>query len=231
MGFIKFFCRTSCGNPHLQSGSSSQADSRRKPERMDSKPGPTLAGSNSSHAVRLLSDPIVHPALQAGAFEVWRLERTAVANSITRAVPLTGAERAVAGIPDCGFRRPVFRMVGREIVVDAAVFSDLRTVRVRGAATFGPAGEIIGRVVAEGNAPRNLVKLLVHAGVIDANVHLVAAVAITAEGRDDAGHWFRLLSDDRFWTDRDGRDLYAFGVRVSPAGLIRVVNPNSLHDG
>jgi hypothetical protein len=198
---------------------------------MDSEPASTSAGSSGSHAVRLLSDPQVHPALQTGAFELWRLERTAVANSITRAVSLTGAERAVAGIPDCGFRRPAFRMVGREIVVDAAVFTDLRTVGARGAATFGPAGEIVGRIVADGHAPRNVVKLLVHAGVIDANVHLIATVAIMAEDRDGAGHWLRLLSDDRFWTDRDGRDVYAFGVRVSPAGLIRVVNPNSLHDG
>lgn len=178
-----------------------------------------------------LAESQVHPTLQVGSLDVWQLERSAVANSVTRAVALTGAERAVAGIPECGFGKPVFRIVGREVVVDAAVFTDLRTVRARRAATLGPAGEIVGRIVANGHDPRNVVKLLVHAGVIDANVHLMATVAVVAEGRDVSGHWFRLLSDDRFWTDRDGRDLYAFGVRVSPAGLIRIVNPHSLDDG
>lgn len=173
--------------------------------------------------------PAIHPELLAGADELWHLERSAVSGRITRAVALHGGEEAVAGMPACGFPRPVFRMTGGEVVVDAALFSDLRTVPARAAATLGPAGETIGRIVTRDHDPREVVKLLVHAGVIDANVRLVATVAIVAEGRDDAGRWFRLLSDDRAWTGRDGRDLYAFGVRVSPSGTIRLVNPNSLH--
>lgn len=198
---------------------------------MDRKIVTSQTAALTQDGIRLPPHAPLHPAMRDGPLHVWHLRRTGTAKSVFRAVHLTGAERAMAGLPGCGFATHVFRIVDREIVVDATVFTDLKTVRARHAATLGPAGEAIGQLVATGHEPRNIVKLLVHAGVIEANIHALATVAVMAEGRDAAGHWFRLLSDDRFRTDREGRDLYAFGVRISPAGMIRVTNPHSLPIG
>lgn len=173
----------------------------------------------------------LHPAMSNDPLQVWHLERGGCVRSVTRAVHLTGAEQAAAGIPGCGFATPVFRTVGRETVVDAAIFTDLRTVRTRHAATFDPAGEAIGRLVVMGHEPRDVVKLLVHAGVIDSGSAAKTAVAVMAEGHDDEGHWFRLLAEERSRADQEHRDLYAFGVRVSPIGMMFVTNPNSLPGG
>lgn len=173
----------------------------------------------------------LHPAMGNDPLEVWHLKRVGCVRSVTRAVHLTGAEHAAAGIPSCGFATPVFRTVGRETVVDAAVFTDLRTVRTRHAATFDPAGEAIGRLVVMGHEPRDVVKLLVHAGVIDSGSHAETTVAVMAEGHDDEGYWFRLLAEDQSRADHEHCNLYAFGVRVSPIGMMFVTNPHFLPGG
>lgn len=163
------------------------------------------------------SDTTVTPVV-----EVWQLERNPVAQSIVRARHIAATDRAVAGIPACGFERPVFWRADDEIVVDETVFSELRTVQARRAATFAPAGELVGRVAARGRDPLDIVKLLVHAGVIDATIHVAATVHVLAAGRDATGAWFRLASDARFWTDREHHERFEFGVRILDSGEIHV---------
>lgn len=160
--------------------------------------------------------------------ETWKLERNPVAQPLVKARRITTADQAVPGIPPCGFERPVFWKGEDGIVVDGAVFTDLRTVMGRRAATFAPAGEPVGRIVGRGHESRQVVKLLVHAGVIDANIHVAATVEVVAAGCDADGDWFRLASDASFWTSRENRERFEFGARVAETGEIRVVNAASL---
>lgn len=160
--------------------------------------------------------------------EVWILERNPVAEPLVRARGITAADEAVPGIPPCGFDRPVFWQTADAIVVDEAAFSDLKTVPGRRAATFAAEGERVGRIVAPGHDPRQVVKLLVHAGIIDANIHASATVEMLAAGHAGGDAWFRLASDASYWTDREHRERFEFGVRVSAAGDILVVHPRSL---
>jgi len=162
------------------------------------------------------------------AQETWSLERNPVAQPLVRARPITTADRPVPGITPCGFGRPVFWQAADGIVVDEAFFSDLKTVHCRRATTFGPEGERVGRIVGRGHDSRQVVKLLVHAGVIDANIHAAATVDVVAGGHDASGDWFRLKSDASFWTNRENHERFEFAVRVSETGEIRVVHPRSL---
>lgn len=162
------------------------------------------------------------------ASKTWDLQRNPVAQPMVRARGIAAADRPVAGIPPCGFEQPVFWQAADGVVVDATVFTDLKAVQGRRAATLGVAGAEVGRIIVRGHDPLEVVKLLVHAGVIDANIHAAATVGVVATGRDDGGAWFRLESDARFWTNRENRERFAFGVRVSDEGDIRVVPPGSL---
>jgi hypothetical protein len=181
------------------------------------------------------TEPTAKPARSQGSaatvdstVETWQLERNPVAQPLVRARPITAADRPVPNIPPCGFERPVFWEGDDGIVVDATAFSDLRTVQGRRASAAGAAGSLVGRVVHDGQDARLVVKLLVHAGVIDAGIHAATTVTLVAAGRDGDGEWFRLASDARYWTNREHHEPFTFGVRVSAAGEVRVLDARAL---
>lgn len=160
--------------------------------------------------------------------ETWSLQRNPVAQPIVRARRLTAMDQPVPDIPSCGFEELVFVRAADEIAVNMAVFGDLTTVACRRAAAFGSEGERVGRIVTRGLDSRQVVKLLVHAGIIDATIHVAATVAVAAAGHDVGGDWLLLTSDATYWTNREHHERFEFGVRISVTGEIRVVNPRSL---
>lgn len=159
-----------------------------------------------------------------GPVERWQLERNPIAAPLIPARRIVLSDERVPGIPACGFSRPVFWNSGHEVVVDQDLFTDLRTVRARQARGLDPEGIVVGRVRHPKHDPRQVVKLLVTSGVVDANIHVVATVSLMEEGRNSRGYWARLISDDRFWTNRENRMLYDFAVVISFEGEIRLMD-------
>ncbi|NUQ62876.1 MAG: hypothetical protein HUU20_10325 [Pirellulales bacterium] len=156
--------------------------------------------------------------------ECWQLERNPVACPLVPAREITESYAPVRGIPPCGFKGPVFWESSGQAVVDRALFTDLRTVRARQARELPPGGAIIGRILDTKHDPRQVVKLLVLSGIVDANIHVVATISLMEEGHDAKGYWCRLVSDDRYWTNQENRVLYDFALRLSPQGEIRLVH-------
>ena len=158
--------------------------------------------------------------------ERWELEENRLSGRIIQAREITKSDKPVAGIPPCGFPRPVFWSAAGGIVVDRNYLTDLTVVHARRSRELGPEGAVVGRVLDTKRDPRQVVKLLVLAGVVDANIHVVATVSLMEEGRDPQGYWCRLISDDRFWTNSENRVVYDFAVRVSTEGEIRLMHVN-----
>jgi hypothetical protein len=160
--------------------------------------------------------------------EAWELQRNPVAQPRVRARAITADDRPVEGIPACGFDRPVFWQADDEVVVDRTRFTDLTAVQGRLAEQFADTGKAVGRLVDRRQSGLEVVKLLVHAGIVDANIHAAATVTLVAAGRDGEGEWFKLASDARYWTNQENREIFEFGVRVAESGEIRVLNPRTL---
>ena len=59
----------------------------------------------------------------------------------------------------------------------------------------------------------------------DANRHLLADVHLMDSGEDVNGHWWLLVSEDEYSTNRNNRDTYDFGIHVHRNGTVRLVNP------
>ena len=158
--------------------------------------------------------------------EQWQLEKNRLSGRIIQAREITESDRPVADIPACGFAGPVFWDSVGGSVADRNHFSDLQVVHARLARQLGPEGVIVGRVLDTNRDPRQVVKLLVLSGVVDANIHVVATVSLMEEGRDSQGYWCRLVSDDRYWTNGENRIIYDFAVRISTKGEIRLMHVN-----
>lgn len=159
----------------------------------------------------------------------WRLERNPIAARTVPAREIVESNKPVNDIPPCGFAKPVFWFSSDQtVVVDRNQFTDLRTVRGQQSKELGPEGILIGRMLETKRDPRQVVKLLVLSGVVDANIHVVATVSLMEEGRDDQGYWCRLVSDDRYWTNQENRVLYDFAIRISSGGEIRLMHVNSM---
>jgi hypothetical protein len=112
---------------------------------------------------------------------------------------------------------------GYASAVDEKVFSDLRMVSAREAEKLKPEGIDVGRVKLKEYDPVELASFLVASGIVDANIHILAAVTGTYS-KSDAGHWFALHSDDPYWTNQENHASYDFGLHIAPDGTIRLIN-------
>ncbi len=162
------------------------------------------------------------------AIEVWTVERNPITAPIVPARDVSKADSPVPGIPECGFERPVFWNLDESPVVDRAVFTDLRSVKARSNRDLPKDGLLVGSILDSKHRPRDVIKLLVTSGVIDANIHVVATIHVMEEGKDSQGHWVKLVSDDRYWTNKEHQVFYDFAVHVSDRGEIRLVSVTKL---
>jgi hypothetical protein len=112
---------------------------------------------------------------------------------------------------------------GYSSVVDEKNFGNLRIVRGQDADKLNRDGVVVGRVKAKKYDALKLAHFLIATGIVDANIHIEAT--ITGEHySSDAGHWFKLHSDDPFWTNRTNRVQYNFGLHIGSDGTIRLIN-------
>lgn len=155
----------------------------------------------------------------------WEIERNPVQQARVPAGARPEGAQPVRDVPTDGFQGPVFWTDDVRVTVDECLFSELRSVPARQVEGLTDEQRLVGRYVGPRTPPRRVVKLLVCSGVINANTHGRATVRVLEEREDRDGYWALLSSDDRFWTNRENRVEYRFGVRVTPDGAISVTPP------
>lgn len=111
------------------------------------------------------------------------------------------------------------------IPTDDERFRDLIETDARKAIKLDAAGIKLGRYIGRTPPSRDTIRFLVSIGVPNANWHIKANLYLVEEGADASGAWFKLVTEDEYWTNRYNRDTYDFAIRIATDGNIWLMNP------
>ncbi len=107
-------------------------------------------------------------------------------------------------------------------------FEGLTYQRAKLADRLDAAGTLVGTYVGDDLAERDIIGYLLETHIVDANQHIIATVYLMREGRDDAGYWAMLVSEDPYWTNQDNLDIYPFAIRILNNGEMWLHNADSV---